>query len=670
MRPFTCSIILFFFISLLPDFTLTAQTDLPPGDQPPPTVFDRIADAGNADDHDQADHIIVYDLTVNRVTESGVTEIDGYMIYKILTDDGCRDFSVLTWGYDPQSSYVRVDEVNIIRGDEAIAVDVGEILDLPAPQSAIYWGDRIKTLQLPRLQIGDGIEIKSFRKGFTYALLDDPPPDENYIPPMPGEYFDIVRFESRTPIIEKRYVLMLPRDKRLHSQVYNGTLYSRTSYTPDSMIYAWWAYDVPAWHSERASPSADDIVTKVVMSTAESWEAKSRWFFDINLHQFDPTPAITMKVEEILDDAGVARGTEEQKAKVLLHWVAQNIRYSGQTMGKGEGFTLHPGDLVFRRRSGVCKDIASMLVTMMRAARMDSYAAMTMAGSRIEDLPADQFNHSVVALRKDDGRFVMYDPTWAPFSHNIWSKYEMEQYYVIGTPVGEDLSQIPYSPPEESPIRVISKARIDNEGNLEGTFELRGEGASDSRLRRMLSGPRRSGMVSYLAGMLSVISDRVEGITYEHGELLNFNQGMWWKISYRVPEYALPVDDGLEFHSPMMSLTMHNRLLLSAGNFEWPEERNDDLMLWFAQLLDGKEEIKLPRGFVLSDPPDDRLVEETYAYFKGGCEMNRQTLTINQRVEVRRRQIPPDGYPGFQSAMSGAMDYSDTVFRVQRGDDR
>jgi len=44
-----------------------------------------------------------------------------------------------------------------------------------------------------------------------------------------------------------------------------------------------------------------------------------------------------------------------------------------------------------------------MLVTMMRAADMDSYAAMTMAGSRIEDLPADQFNHSVVALKKPNG---------------------------------------------------------------------------------------------------------------------------------------------------------------------------------------------------------------------------------------------------------------------------
>ncbi len=653
---------------------LTAQSSsgspLPPGDEPPPTVFSRIAAAGGAEDHDDADRVIVYDLAVNRVKESGVTEVDGYVIYKVLTDEGCRNLSVLTWDYEPQSSYVKVEEVNLIRGEEKIPVDVGRVLDITAPQSGIYWGRRQKSLGLPRLQTGDGIEVRTFRKGFSYALLsssDEPPDDDRYIPPMPGEYFDIVRFEATVPIIEKRYVLTLPRDKGLQSQVYNGTLFSSTGYTADSTIYAWWGLDVPASRPERYRPSANDLVTKVVMSTAESWEAKSRWFFEINEGQFEVTPAIQAKVDQILKGAGVAKGGEDEKAAVLLHWVAQNIRYSGQTMGEGEGFTLHPGWMIFQQRSGVCKDIAGMLVTMMRAAKMDSYAAMTMAGSRIEDLPADQFNHCVVALRKDDGRFVMFDPTWAPFYRDIWSKLESEQHYVIGTPRGEALSRIPYSPPEESPLFVTSTARIDAEGNLEGTLELHSDGAIDSRLRRMLTGSRRCDLDAFIAGVLQPISDRVEGISYEHGELLDFSRGMWWRISYRVPEYALPVDGGLEFRSPMMQVTTSNRYLLRPGGYEWQEERSGDLFLYYTQLLTGEEEISLPKGLSLSNPPESDEVDETYAYWKGSSEMKGRLLQVNQRVEIRRRQIPPDGYPGFRDAINGARDYAETVFRAEKG---
>jgi len=433
------------------------QTDrsssLPPGDSPPPTVFDRVKNAGKVEDFDSAAYVIVCDSSVNRVNQQGISYADNYIIYKVLTDNGCKELSVLTRGYEPLTNYVEIREVNIIRDSTVIAVSPEDVLDLPAPQSGIYWSDRVKMLQLPRLQVGDGIEIKTFRKGFSYALLDSKnsqPDDESFIPPMPGQYFDIVRFESTVPIIEKKYVLKLPSDKRLHSQIYNGPMYSSTSYNADTTIYAWWNKDVPAWKkSKRFLPDDTDIVTKVVMATVESWEAKSRWFFDINEKQFEYTDAIKAKVEQIFDEAGVTNGTEEEKAFELVHWVAQNIRYSGQTMGKGEGYTLHSGAMIFEQRSGVCKDIAGMLITMMRAAGMDSYGAMTMAGSRIEEIPADQFNHCV----KDDGSFEMYDPTWVPYNKDIWSKYETEQHFLIGTPEGEHLSQIPYSPPEESHLR-------------------------------------------------------------------------------------------------------------------------------------------------------------------------------------------------------------------------
>ena len=47
-----------------------------------------------------------------------------------------------------------------------------------------------------------------------------------------------------------------------------------------------------------------------------------------------------------------------EKIAVLTHWVADNIRYSGISMGKGEGFTLHNLKMNYTDRCGVCKDIA------------------------------------------------------------------------------------------------------------------------------------------------------------------------------------------------------------------------------------------------------------------------------------------------------------------------
>ena len=650
--------------------TLAADI-LPPGEKPAPSPLSRLADAGTTADHPDADQVVVFEHAVNRVKPSGVTYVDGYRLTKMLTPEGCRDGSVLNWHYDPQSQYLDIREVNVLRGGESIPVDLTGIHDLPAPQAAIYWRDRIKTLQLPRLEVGDGVEVVTFSKGFTYALLGDTdqvelPDDDKYIPPMPGEYFDIVRFQGDAPIVEKRYELVLPADKRLHAEVYNGALYSSTTYDDETTTYAWWCLDMPARTHEPRQPAADDIVPKAVMATATSWEAKSRWFFDVNRDQFEVTPAIEAKVEQILDDAGLRGGSDEKKAKALLHWVAQNIRYSGQTMGEGEGFTLHPGDMIFEQRSGVCKDIAGMLVTMMRGAGLDSYAAMTMAGSRIDEVPADQFNHCVTALKLEDGSFVMYDPTWVPFNNDIWSKSESEQHFLVGTPDGETLSRIAYSPPAESPLTARHEAKLDQDGTLTGKLRFDGGGASDSRLRRLVNGSRKKELAATAAGLLARISPRVQDVKVSHHATADFSGNMWIEIEYTIPRFAVETAGALEFTSPALSLVTSHGNLFAAASAPWADERETDLLLWYTQLVDVEERIRLPKGWKLAETPEADPVDETYAAFSGTAEQDGRELVITQRAEVRRRQIPPDGYAGFKQAMDAVGEWAGQTYRFTR----
>ncbi len=197
---------------LVISISASAQTDkpLPPGDSPPSTIFSKIDNAGNADDYDDAAYLIVCDSVVNRVDEKGVSNISSYLLYKILTEEGCREHAVLKWYYEPLTNYVKILKVNIIRGDSLIPISIETIIDVPAPQAAIYWQDRYKLLQLPRLQVGDGVEIEFFKKGYSYALLNSNQNDSDekidYTPPMPGEYFEIVVFKDTAPIVFKKYV--------------------------------------------------------------------------------------------------------------------------------------------------------------------------------------------------------------------------------------------------------------------------------------------------------------------------------------------------------------------------------------------------------------------------------------------------------------------------------
>ncbi len=201
---------------------------------------------------------------------------------------------------------------------------------------------------------------------------------------------------------------------------------------------------------------------------------------------------------------------------MLNHWVAHYIRYSGLSMGEGEGYTLHPSDMIFRDRSGVCKDKASLLVTFLRAAGFEAYPAMTMAGARIDNFPADFFNHSVVALRQGDGTFRMLDPTWVPWVREQWSSAEQEQQYLVGYKEGQPLMTTPYSPPENHYYDLAVAGSIADDGAFTGRLTLKVEGQTDAMMRRATRANHRLEADAYFTRILKGLypDARIAALTY------------------------------------------------------------------------------------------------------------------------------------------------------------
>ena len=74
-------------------------------------------------------------------------------------------------------------------------------------------------IEVGALQPGDIVDYEIAKKGFTYALLAAGNEDESrFIPPMRGQFYDIVPFWSSTPTVRKVYVVSIPMEKELQFQ--------------------------------------------------------------------------------------------------------------------------------------------------------------------------------------------------------------------------------------------------------------------------------------------------------------------------------------------------------------------------------------------------------------------------------------------------------------------
>ncbi|MFH1844961.1 MAG: DUF3857 and transglutaminase domain-containing protein [bacterium] len=634
----------------------------------PTDLRDLIAATGDSEDYPDADVVIVFDRTEVDVEDSGLSHVVNRRLTKILTDRGAGDQGFQRFDYDPASQAIEVRHVTIWRADGGEeTVDLTRLVDVTAPGHAIYWGARMLGLSLPRLQVGDAVEIETYRKGFQIAYLGEngAEDDSRYIPPMRGHYYDVILFQTDAPMREKTYTLRSRRDKPVQYSVYNGEVFAASTFDDSLYTYRFWAEDCPAHTREWRSPGVSDYVPKVVLATVQDWQEKSRWFYTVNDNQFADNPDIRAKVAEITDGLK----DDEEIISAINHWVAQEIRYCGLSMGEGEGFTLHPGDMIFAERSGVCKDIAGMTITMLRSAGYEVYPAMTMAGSRVERIPADQFNHCVAALRRDDGSFLMLDPTWIPFAMSDWSRAEGEQHFVIGSPEGEDLMQTAAYSAEDNLVQLRIETRLHEDGELTGTVDLVGEGYSDTRIRRSIGFVPKHQIEQRLSEWLTSLGPGAELLEYEYGDHRDFSRPCRLELKFRLPGYARAGRTTLCWQSCAADLIFNGfGGLFRFAVADLPDERQTPTLIWYPQQVQISERIELPKGFQVTEPdePWHGGDGDGIAACSLACSGNKNKLEISGTVTVRQRTIPAADWSTFKQTLDSLYESGQTFLVATR----
>lgn len=631
----------------------------------------QLSAAGTAKDFPGSHYLAVFDRTVVRVEDSGLSHVDREVLYKVLDEAGARELKALPFGYDPLSAWVEVREMKVLRaGGASEAVPMQALRDYPAPARAIYWGAREILAPAGRLEPGDGVYVRTYQKGFTYALLAaeaaaDAPGDERYVPPMKGHFYDIVPFYSQFPVRLKSYRALVPAAKKVQFEFYNGQARHYVRLDGNQAEYFWEVKDIPPFKGEPDMVDPSDVAPKLLLSTAPDWKAKSLWFHQVNedYGSFAFDDEIKAKVDEIV------RGARDDWEKIsrLTHWVAEEIRYSGISMGPGEGYTLHKGTMDFRDRCGVCKDKAGMLITMLRAAGFESYPAMTMAGSRIDRIPADQFNHSVTVV-KVDGGWHLLDPTWVPGVRELWSSAEQQQEYLMGVPEGADLMTTPLSPPGKHYVRWRIDSALGRDGALRGRVRMEAEGQSDSTLRRLVS---RSLLHLRPAELQKEFfrmhpAARVSGLAFQ--DPVDLSRPMRVEFRFEIPGYAWmgertallrPLSASLPFQGVLGFLRLNTGL----------EKRQYPFRTRSSQQAEVRETMALPPGWRALPPPELKAVAGSGADFSGSFQA-RGGIDIRARLDLKKRIYQPEDWESVRQGVLEFRKITDATLVLSRGGEK
>jgi len=237
-------------------------------------------------------------------------------------------------------------------------------------------------------------------------------------------YWRSVAVQDDIPVTKASYRLDIPNEVGFDYRLYGATIQPTVAERGTRTLYEWSFDSLPALEDwEYLPPGYNEPITlafaprRLELESYElrenSWPGICEWYVGLYADR--------------LDDAGTGRmqGEDDRAVAARIYGeVIGSVRYVAVEIGLG-GWQPHKASLTAQRGYGDCKDMATLLVSRLRAAGVESHPIHIKAKP---DAPLDpqfpriDFNH-VIAVALIGGDTVWMDATCntCPFGELPWS---------------------------------------------------------------------------------------------------------------------------------------------------------------------------------------------------------------------------------------------------------
>ncbi len=519
------------------------------------------------------DYIVEIDSTFERYYDDGTSLRTEFKKIQILSEEANKKLTSLSISYTPYYNKADFQYVKIIRGKDTLNFDLSTILDVLAPPDlggTIFWGQRNKIFELKDLRKGDILEYLVIKEGGNWQ---GPTGEKTeFKTPYPGFFNTIELFGGDVPIKKKVYVVEENPSKKIRFGIFNGSVSHRKVRNDGKVLYVFYKKGIKPTKFEPFSPSEYDLLPKLIVTNIPSWSLMSKMEFE----RAEPNIIPDEFIRNFSDSLCLGLSDDEKISK-LFYFVADEIRYLGLIESEFEGYEPHKASITLSKRSGVCKDKAALLASLLRAQGFKAYYATTAVGIRMENIPADQTNHAVVAIEKDDGEYIYLDPTVGSGGKDFLPASEGGQGVLVSREEGDTLRFLPLSYPEDNKIVI----RVWNKLSGDTTYifyDFTFKGGFDQQYRRFGSYGKQALRNYFINLFKDLYWGEVVIDSLSFSDPRDYSEYFKVLVYGRVVNYLLSADN-LSFYKPV---TLQLLETFSPGHINFiPGGRRTDLVLRF-----------------------------------------------------------------------------------------
>jgi tetratricopeptide (TPR) repeat protein len=571
---------------------------------------------------------------VYSVHRDGTSSSYEHVLWRVQNPGGAKALDHYVLQYAGGAS-LSVKNVRILHAD-------GRVESAPAPRYGDQrtGGGSARVYDLPPLAVGDAVDVE-------YRVDDS-------VPSVFGNYFGLRHQfypdwpDTLAPTLRSELVLVSDPGVLLYAHERNADRIEQSESTDEAgrVVRRFVAHDLPRPKPEPAMPARVELAPGVDVTTYESWQAFTTWWWSFIEKEFITSPEMKAKVEELT----AGKTDEMDKIRALVRFVGQEIRYNSWPFGT-HGYEPFSAPTIFERRFGDCKDKSILLCQMLSEIGVSAHPVLIKAEYARPDEPLDaalveHFNHCIAYAPATASRPGMYLDCTADLDPIEYLRADDQGARVLHVDHGQaSLADIPYTAPEHNELVRNYDVTIDEKGGGEvhlvdesvGEYgvELRTQyGGEKGDIQKRLAQDLRSAFAEVL--VRDVQTSDLEDIGAPARLDARFGASKLWAAESGGASLRVAFDPlGLQ------GLVSKPR-----------DERTQDLVLDRPFAHDVTIVYHIPKGMqVATLPPKVELSSPGLVSYEQDVRQDHDTVAVHRRFELMKRRIPVAEYAAFQDAV-------------------
>jgi len=543
------------------------------------------------------------------------------------------------------SSFTEITDIEplvyVPKGDDKFKkVKIKEIIEEDGYDQSVFHDDyKIKRFFYSGLQNGGKTALK-YKKRLTEP-----------------RFFGSFYFSSYLPIESASYSITTPADMEIAFTMFGSeeqkemVAYSVVE-SNSSKVHTWTVKNMPANNYESGSVDMRYIMTHVqVRITSYKFKGETKNVLrnvdDLYAYYYDFVKDVNTSGNEelkaIADSITRNFETTEEKVREIYYWVQDHIRYVAFEAGMG-GFIPRPAQLVCDRKYGDCKDMSSVLYTMINSIGIPAY--YTWVGSRdipytYEEVPTPAVDNHMICTYFNGEDYVFLDGTGSGTIYGFPTSFIQGKQTLVGISQEEyKLLTVPVLPSSAS--QTIDTVYVEIDGSsIKGTAKVTYTGYANIYLSKAIQNMTEKEKEDFFKTAFKKGSKKSECSVEEVRGLDSREEALEMDYSFNTPDYVKELDDEL-FFNPFLK-KYHSGAKINLETTKNPIEST------YREMNKNYISLKIPEGYEVEYIPEPISYESE----KFSAEVTFKHVESENRIEIETNfdlnhlVIEPEEFPSW-----------------------